>query len=658
MTQERWTVSLTTPAERRSFQQTPAASTKQASRLSSTEVLAWSVWLGLAAGMLEVGMRVLCRAIDPTHRIYLMNKHFVWLTPLANMLLFFSVGLFLATITRCWPRLGGWLSLRLLIAVLIQPMLLIAWPAIFSAAWFLFALGIAARSAPWVETQSAQRRKMFWVRSLPVLMGIVALLAASVFGADWFKQRLEARHPLPPKGSPNVLFIVLDTVRADRLSLQGYRRPTTPNLERLAKNGIRFEHARATAPWTLPSHAGFFTGKWPHELGVQWLTPLRTDAPFLAEFIASRGYATAGFVANTGYCSYDSGLARGFTHYEDYVLKQLNFLRTSILISGILKHIYEYGFTHDSGLLRFAPDFVERWFHAENRKDAASINRAFLDWLGGRREKARPFFVFLNYIDAHSPYTVPQGAAHRFGHKPASIDEIRIIDHAWDLIDRQTLPKYYVTIARDAYDSCLAYLDEQLSKLFDELERGGTLDDTVVVITSDHGEGLGEHGLFDHGESLYNTEIDVPLLILLPRSSRTARVVSQVVSLRDLPATIVDLVGQSPGSPFPGHSLAGQWRDPGAQTAAASASFSELFVPNPRKANHDRSPGERGALVAVAEGDFVYIRNEGDGGEELFNDRDDPHQLSNRAGESGMKPMLDRFRNQVTRFRSGTGAPD
>ena len=124
-----------------------------------------------------------------------------------------------------------------------------------------------------------------------------------------------------------------------------------------------------------------------------------------------------------------------------------------------------------------------------------------------------------------------------------------------------TLPRYYQTMARDAYDSCIAYLDEQLGVLFDELQRRDLLDDTLVVITSDHGEGLGEHDLFDHGESLYSTELDVPLLILLPRKSRTARVVPQVVSLRDLPATIVDLVGQGAGSPFPGHSLADLWRE-------------------------------------------------------------------------------------------------
>jgi arylsulfatase A-like enzyme len=648
-------VRLTTLSDRPSVQIRPAASASQTSRLNAADVLAWSVWLGLAAGLLEVGTRALCRAIDPTHRMYLMSRHFVWLTPLANMLLFLSLGLLLAGITRFWPRLGGWLSPRLLIALAIQPMLMVAWPAIFPAAWFLVALGIASQLAPWLALQSVHRRMLSWAWSLPVLVGMVVLLAASVFGGDWLKERLETRRALPPASSPNVLFIVLDTVRSDHLSLQGHRRPTTPTLERLAKNGIRFDRARATAPWTLPSHASFFTGRWPHELGAQWLTPLQTRAPLLAEFLASRGYATAGFVANTGYCSYDTGLARGFTHYEDYTLKRLSFLRTSVLLSGTLGHIYEYGLAHDSGPLRSAPAFIERWFYAEHRKNAASINRAFLEWHTRRPAKERPFFVFLNYMDAHSPYMVPEGAQHRFGHQPRSWDEIRIIDYSWDLIDKLTLPKYYLTMARDAYDSCIAYLDEQLGFLFDELELRAALDNTVIVITSDHGEGLGEHDLFDHGESLYNTELHVPLLICLPRQSRTARVVPQVVSLRDLPATIVDLVGQSAGSPFPGRSLADQWRNSNVQPAV-SAAFSELFTPNPRKANPGRSPAERGALIAVAEGDFTYIRNEGDDREELFNDREDPQELSNRAGLRDMKPLLEQFRKQVDRFRSGAGA--
>ncbi|MBV8217148.1 MAG: sulfatase-like hydrolase/transferase, partial [Solirubrobacterales bacterium] len=90
----------------------------------------------------------------------------------------------------------------------------------------------------------------------------------------------------------------------EQKSSYGYERPTTPTLERLAQQGIRFDEARATAPWTLPSHASFFTGRWPHELDVRWLTPLRGQSPTLAEYLGSRGYATAGFVANTTYCSY------------------------------------------------------------------------------------------------------------------------------------------------------------------------------------------------------------------------------------------------------------------------------------------------------------------------------------------------------------------
>ena len=225
---------------------------------------------------------------------------------------------------------------------------------------------------------------------------------------------------MPPAGSPNVLFIVLDTVRADHLSLYGYPRPTTPTLERLAKNGIRFDRARATAPWTLPSHASFFTGRWPHELGVQWLTPLRPGAPLLAEYMGSRGYATAGFVANTGYCSYDTGLARGFTYYEDYILKGIAPLQTPIVVKGILGRIFEIGIAHESRSHAFVPELVERWFYSGIRKDAESINRAFLDWLFRRPEKTRPFFVFLNYLDAHAPYKLPEGAQHRFGHKPRS----------------------------------------------------------------------------------------------------------------------------------------------------------------------------------------------------------------------------------------------
>ena len=118
--------------------------------------------------------------------------------------------------------------------------------------------------------------------------------------ADRLKEWREAARPLPPPGSPNVLLIVLDTVAADHLSLYGYNRPTSPTIDELAGAGIRFDRVQATSSWTLPSHASMFTGRWPHELSAGWLTPLDGTYPTLAEFLGSRGYATAGFVANTG----------------------------------------------------------------------------------------------------------------------------------------------------------------------------------------------------------------------------------------------------------------------------------------------------------------------------------------------------------------------
>ena len=176
-----------------------------------------------------------------------------------------------------------------------------------------------------------------------------------------------------------------------------------------------------------------------------------------------------------------------------------------------------------------------------------------------RREPARPFFAFLNYFDAHSVYLLPPGTPYRFGRPPKTEADVQVFVD-WFYLDKLRLPPYYVNLARDCYDSCLGYLDEQLGELFDELKRRGVLDRTLVIVTSDHGEGLGEHNLFFHGETLYRTEIRVPLLIVLPGHNRSV-IVSETVSLRDLPATIVDLTGQGTGAPFPGRSLARLWRD-------------------------------------------------------------------------------------------------
>ena len=615
-------------------------------RLGSLDVFLLSAWCGLAAGCLEVATRVFCKKMGVAQPLYLMSRHFLWLGPLSNLLLFSGLGMGLAALTWARPRFGGFVSPRLVCALALMPVALVAGPFIYAEAWFLLFLGVASRLVPALERHPAALRRVVIV-SLPGLAGLVSVLAGFVFGVDWLKRHRESGRPSLSEAAPNVLLIVLDTVRADHLSLYGYDRPTTPALERWARRGILFSEARATAPWTLASHASLFTGLWPHELGVKWLAPLDTTAPTLAEHFGSRGYATAGFVANLIYCSYDTGLDRGFTHYEDYVLERLMALRTASLFDQAATQLSALGGLVDAGPFRSLRSAIARsFFPREQRKDAGAIHRAFVDWLSQRPEPARPFFVFLNYMDAHSPYVLPPGAAHRFGLRPESRDEFQVLNDHWDSIDKRRLPLRYRALARDSYDNCIAHLDEGLGKLLDELAGRGVLDRTFVIIASDHGEGLGEHDLFDHGESLYRTEIRVPLLIVPPAALRTRRVIGQPVSLRDLAATIVELAGQGTRSPFPGRSLSRLWADPtpGVDSVAGDPVVSELSAPNPINPNQGRSPAHRGPLVAIAERDLVYIRNAGDGTEELYDERDDPRELINRARAAASQPVLEHFR--------------
>ena len=275
-----------------------------------------------------------------------------------------------------------------------------------------------------------------------------------------------------------------------------------------------------------------FTGRWPHDLRVQWLTPLEGNFTTLAEYLGTHGYATAGFVSNAGYCSYDTHLDRGFTHYEDYILERIGALRNAGLLDSALKAFGRLTAPLDFGWFHGFRVAVSDLFFSPERKSAERINRNFLDWLDQRPEPARPFFVFLNYLDSHTPYLLPPGARHRFGANPETRKDFTEILMDWSTLDKQRLPQRYASLARDAYDNCLAYLDEQVGKLFEELERRDVLDQTLVIITSDHGEGLGEHALYLHGDSVYGTEIRVPLLILLPVQRPSAAIVSQAVSLR------------------------------------------------------------------------------------------------------------------------------
>ncbi len=452
--------------------------------------------------------------------------------------------------------------------------------------------------------------------------------------------------PSPPADARNLLLIVWDTVRARNLSLHGYARRTSPNLEQLAGRGVRFDRAFATAPWTLPSHASLFTGRWPHELTADWQVPLDATYPTLAEYLGAHGYDTAGFVANLDYCSRETGLSRGFAHYEDYPIEpwdvftrylglgsRIDFLTPASVINRLLK-------THWGD----AYDVIPR--SKEHAKNAANVDRSFLDWLTRQRTRDRPFFAFLNYNDAHSPYEVPDRSTPAFGLRPISYVD-RLILKSWDTLDKTKVSIAHVQMAIDVYDDSIYYLDRRLGTLLDELGTRGVLDNTLIIVASDHGEHLGDHLLFFHGCSLYRQVVGVPLVIVDPKGVPAGRAVVEPVSLRDISATVVDLLGLARAAPFPGQSLARFWSGK-EQTGAAPPEPLLMETGKPTSlTNQGREPVAKGPMKSLVAEGMHYIRR-ADGLEELFILDSDPDERTNLAGLPFASAPLERFRTSLS----------
>jgi arylsulfatase A-like enzyme len=251
----------------------------------------------------------------------------------------------------------------------------------------------------------------------------------------------------------------------------------------------------------------------------------------------------------------------------------------------------------------------------------------------------------LNYYDAHEPYVLPASHSTHFGLRPESRRDEEFLSEYWQL-DKHALSARDTTLARDAYDDCIVHLDRHIGILLDELDRRGVFEDTLVIITSDHGEAFGEHGVYDHGSSLYLGEIRVPLMFLGP-TVPAGVTVSDAVSLRDLPATVVDFIGLAAGAPFPGRSLAKAWQPtPGTGHPPVSPSLSEAslpIVPDPR---HGPGSTQRGFTMSLVADGRHYVRD-GGGTEELYELKGDPLELHNSRGTPDGDRTLGNFRQSL-----------
>lgn len=562
--------------------------------VSVTDLLLLGAWLGIAYGILEAVEVVLLGALPGLLSWRTGNSaHILWFAPI----FYGAVGV---VASAPFLVLRRWTGLRLLDRAMVFIYVSVgAWlgatvPPAVIAEWALviLALGIGTQGMRLYVRWSGHVVPLAR-RSFPVLIALVAVMWIGVHGIGALRERAAmSALPTPPVGAPNVLLLVMDTERADHLSTYGYDRETTPRIDRLASQSVVYRRAYSPSSWTLPSHASMFTGLTPqeHRAGVIHRPYLDGTAPTLAEILRDRGYATGGFVANEFWCGRQTRLDRGFIRYEDFYQNAADAMaRTSLgrhLAYGVLPW---FGLTDVPG-----------------RKNAAKVNEQFLHWLDGLG--GRPFFAFLNYFDVHGPLLPKPPYAGRFskGDVRPQTHEIQIGALTGDIPE---VPEAERRAQLDAYDESLLYLDAQIGTLLDTLARRGVLEHTVVVLTSDHGESFGEHGMMFHGHSMYVDQIDVPLMIRYPARVPEATTIASPVGTERIGATILSMIG-APAGALPGVPLPLRAGEADSVQAVVGGVARRSLVP----ANW---PTSRGWVTSVFTARWHYLLYE-DGSAQLF----------------------------------------
>jgi len=428
--------------------------------------------------------------------------------------------------------------------------------------------------------------------------------------------------PAASTDAPNVVVILVDTLRADHLSAYGYSRPTSANIDRLASQGTLFENAVSAGSWSLPSHASILTGRYQFEHGVRdvdgtpirdWHTPAMGGFETLGEALEKRGYRTGAFSANRSYFSENLGFGKGFMHFEDYFHSTADsFVRT--LYGGELAGFYltAKGNSVMAGLVHavHGDAWMDASFEgagglngAHVRKRASTVNEEVLHWIDGHSGK-HPFFAFLNYFDVHNPYGGPPGYP-----KPA-----------WEQGSNV-----------DQYDDGVKYVDDAVGYLMSELWKRGMSSKTLVVLTSDHGESLGQHGLAYHGHSLYRELIHVPLIFWYPEHVPEGTRVSQAVTNAAIPATVMGIL-RDQSDPFPGQALDAFWRTPAGvvDTAPKLSELSEEHFLEPEDEGAEKviPLGTTGAMKSVI-GDQWHLIIHKKYGNQLYDLTHDPEEANN-----------------------------
>lgn len=373
----------------------------------------------------------------------------------------------------------------------------------------------------------------------------------------------------------DIIFIVLDTQRADRLGCYGYQpnereESITPNLDRFAKEGALFGTAISPAQWTIPSHASMFTGLYPsaHQV-TQSNQTLSPDRPHLAELLQSAGYQTVGFCNNPLVGVIDNGFKRGFDCFYNYGGAIPSMPKNATRLPWPANRLLEV-YTQ---FLRRISYPIQNFFGQSDLAFRVSLNalltplwskfvnfkgqnaRSVVDLVQWLREKetledAKPLFLFVNLMETHLPYWPPGEFVDRVAPYMRKNKEARDIMRRWNREAyrwaaplEEPLPDLESRVLNDMYDAEVAYQDDYLGPLFDHLRLRDNAENTLTVIVSDHGDGLGEHNYFGHAFVAYQELIHVPLILHWPKIIENGTNVNTPVSTRRIYHTILESAG-------------------------------------------------------------------------------------------------------------------
>ncbi|MHC4962396.1 MAG: sulfatase-like hydrolase/transferase [Planctomycetota bacterium] len=391
---------------------------------------------------------------------------------------------------------------------------------------------------------------------LMIITGVISLAAVMAY-----------RHFSRPS-IRHVVLISMDTTRADYLSCYGYPHKTTPNIDAVAAEAVRFEHVISPVPLTLPSHSTMMTGTIPPRHGVHdnLNYTLGDSNVTLAEVLKLNGYTT-GAVISSYVLESRFGLDQGFDDYDD------EFDQTLTDVAG-------------------------------DQRRGGEVSEHAVRWL--QEHQTENFFLFLHYYDPHSPYNPPDNFKNVFASKQSNADSTEK--------------------AKLAYAEEIAYTDHCIGQVIDKLKSLGLYDSTLLFITGDHGEGLGEHKEMGHGYFIYQESIKVPLIVKVP-GSKKAQIVNDMAGLIDIPPTVCSLLGVESSESFKGQDLSGLLRHEPSEGHDRSI-YSESLVPT----KYQASP-----LLGLVSVRYKYIQSTRP---ELYDLRNDPGETNNMISQDPHRARL------------------